>query len=148
MLEDVFLDTIEGCPETIKNRVPIPSELAGHSQSEAYVWAGNVSDTNRKIHSSIESGDYIFLYSVGEGDYLGGGEVVATLETDWFVDRYWGSKCSERQLVYLFGTFKQESISVKDVNNILGYSEIYHPHGLQRVGESRDRKALVDRFGL
>lgn len=93
MLEDVFLDTIEGCPETIKNCVPVPAELPGSFRSEAFVWASNVCDTNRKIHFSIESGDYIFLYSVGEGYYLGGGEVVETLETDLYVNKYWGSKC-------------------------------------------------------
>lgn len=44
MLEGVFLDRIEGSPETVAHRVPIPDELAGHFQPEAYVWVNNVSE--------------------------------------------------------------------------------------------------------
>jgi hypothetical protein len=58
---DIFLDTIEGSPAIINNRVPIPDELAGSTPSEPYVWTSNVSDANRNVHSPIESGNFIFF---------------------------------------------------------------------------------------
>lgn len=148
---DVFLDTVNGSvPESLTTGISLADldAVVGESADDAKVWAATNTDQNRQSYEQMNRGDAVFLYNVGESEYLGGGIIESTFETSWFVEGPWGLDYGERTLAYMFSEFKQQSMNVRDFNELLGYQPIHHPHGLQRVADSKDRSELLDAYGF
>ncbi|NGM71047.1 hypothetical protein G6M89_18900 [Natronolimnobius sp. AArcel1] len=151
MWKDIFLDTVN---EDFQTTVATPIDLSNHSSlpddipSTARVWGSNDGQQNRDIFESIDKGDYVFLYGVDKGRYVAGGIIQATCKTDLFAEDYWGEKSANRKLIYIISDLQQVDISVSEVNDVLGYEDIYHPHGLQRVADERQKRDAISKFGL
>ena len=148
---EVFLDTVRGgVPESLESGISLGDfdDLLENTPDVARVWAAVNSDQNRQTFRQMTEGDVVFLYHVGEGEYLGGGIVGSTIKTDWLLQNDWIPDNEERKLAYVFSQFESKSMDVQDFNELLGYQPIHHPHGLQRVANSKNRSELLEAYGF
>jgi hypothetical protein len=148
---DLFLDTVD---DDYRATVASPVDLSEcpdrpvEVPSSARVWGATVGKQNKQTFKQMSDGDYVLFYRVGEGEYVGAGQIHTTCTTDWVANHYWGENNAERQLVYFLSGFSEATVPVKEVNEVLGYKNIYHPHGLQRVSDDRVSSEVLSLLDL
>lgn len=151
MWEDLYLDTVD---EDFTTSVTTPVDLSEWVSRPpdvpevARVWGASTGTQNRKLFEEMEPGDYILFYRIGEGEYVGTGKIQAKCEAEWMAEEYWEESNSDRKLLYVISDFDRSVSPVKEVNELLGYADIYHPHGLQRVTDDRVSPSLLSKFNL
>lgn len=103
-------------------------------------------ERNRRNLEQMETGDSLLIYRNSTSKYHAKGRVGPFWHTTYVRNEFWeGGPAID---VFAVEDYEEIDVEPEQVNQILGYKDMFWPQGLWRVSDDRPKNRVVRRFDI